>query len=147
MAVPKVDFIYKIVPSSPRVPVTSSGKLPMDYLLPVSDLDEKDGFMHMSTAIQVPKTLNLFFSTSVSDKASVYLFKVPYKPLADRGMVRWEDAAGVLDVEGSFPHIYDERKFKMSHEEVESVSEVVSETSEKDWDGAVDRLTKSGWLE
>ena len=45
-----------------------------------------------------------------------------------------------------FPHIYDDGKFKLSQEEVESVAEVVSESGEEHWGSALDRLSRSGWL-
>ena len=146
----EVLFIYKIVPSSAAVPTRSSGQLPEDYLLPVSDLDRKSGFMHMSTAAQISNTLKNFFPTSSSPIDSIYLLKVPYKPLKERGLVRWEDPDGKIggprDGEGMFPHIYDDRQFKLSHEEVESVFELVSEAGEIGWEPALSRVTEKGWL-
>ena len=39
------DFVYKIVPSAPPTPI------PSQY--PLSELDQKDGFVHLSTGTQV----------------------------------------------------------------------------------------------
>jgi uncharacterized protein (DUF952 family) len=148
MAATDADYIYKIVPGSSSIPTTSSGQLPSDYTLPTSDLDKKSGFLHMSTAAQVPYTLKHFFATSRQNKDSIYLFKVPYKPLEDRGIVRWEspDAkiGGLRNGEGMFPHIYDDHEFKLGYDEVESVVEVVSENGEEDWEAALAGVNK--WL-
>lgn len=148
MAATHVDYIYKIVPGSSSISTTSSGQLPSDYRLPTSDLDKRSGFLHMSTAAQVPNTLKHFFATSRQNRTSIYLFKVPYKPLEDRGTVRWEspDAkiGGLRYGEGMFPHIYDDHKFNLGYDEVESVVEVVSENEEEDWEAALAKFNK--WL-
>lgn len=144
-------YMYKIVPSTSTVPITSSGQLSKDYLLPVSELDKKDGYMHMSTAAQIPATLSRFFRTSTSAKDMIYLFKVPYLPLEEKRLVRWEDGDGKVHEPwsgdpGVFPHIYDDQNFIMSHGEVETVAEVVSEVGEESWQPALSRLTESKWL-
>lgn len=146
MAVPSVEYIYKIVSSATPVPKTSSGRLPEDYILPPSNLDKESGFIHMSTAAQVSNTLKLFFHAPASTRVSVHIFKVPYKPLEEKGLVKWEDPDGRVSAEGSFPHIYDDRKFKLSHEEVESLAEIVSESGENGWEAVLTRATKNGWL-
>ncbi|KAI0024110.1 hypothetical protein F4780DRAFT_725837 [Xylariomycetidae sp. FL0641] len=51
---PLPSYVYKIVPEEPPTP------LPETY--PLSDLDRQDGFIHLSTATQVPKTADLFFA-------------------------------------------------------------------------------------
>ena len=146
MEVTEIAYIYKILPSSTPIPTTSEGRLPKDYLLPASDLDKESGFMHMSTAAQVSNTLRLFFHAPASTKVSVYVLRVPYRPLDEKGLVRWEDPDGKVNVEGSFPHIYDDRKFKLTHEDVESLAEVVSESGEEGWEAALAKVTKNGWL-
>jgi uncharacterized protein (DUF952 family) len=85
---PLPKYIYKIVPNDPR---------PLKDGLPISDLDGKDGFIHMSTAEQTPKTLGRFFK----DANVVYLLKVPYAKV--EGKIKWEEAGA-----GTFPHIYDD---------------------------------------
>ena len=146
MTVPKVDYVYKIVPFSTYVPITSSGRLPEDYVLPASDLDKGSGFMHMSTAAQVSNTLKRFFRAPTPTEVSVYVLKVPYRPLDEKGLVKWEDPDGNVNVEGLFPHIYDNHEFKLSHEEVESVAELVSESGEEGWEAGLAKATKNGWL-
>ncbi|KAI1632990.1 hypothetical protein F4809DRAFT_625309, partial [Biscogniauxia mediterranea] len=42
---PLPTYVYKIVPEAPPCP------LPAEY--PLSELDQKDGFVHLSTATQV----------------------------------------------------------------------------------------------
>lgn len=79
-------YIYKIVPEDPR---------PIGSGLPVSDLDRKDGFIHLSTADQVAKTVARFFK----DADVVYLLQLPYVKVGES--IRWEEAGS-----GTFPHIY-----------------------------------------
>ena len=102
--------------------------------------------MHMSTAAQVTDTLNLFFRAPTSTKVSVYVFRVPYKPLDEKGMLKWEDPDGTVNVRGSFPHLYDDRNFKLGHEEIDSVAEVVSESGAEGWEAALAKMTINGWL-
>jgi uncharacterized protein (DUF952 family) len=144
----QIEHIYKIVPSSVELPITSSRQLPKDYSLPVSDLDKSSGFIHMSTVVQIPNTLKLFFKTNSSSRDSIYLLKVPYKALEERGLMRWEDpdgkVAGEKGAEGVFPHIHDNHQYKLGHNEVESVIQVVSEIGEDSWDAALSRANH--WL-
>lgn len=49
-------FVYKIVPTPPPEI--------LPHALPLSELDIKDGFIHLSDAAQIPKTANLFFGTN-----------------------------------------------------------------------------------
>ncbi|TKW52565.1 hypothetical protein CTA1_6819 [Colletotrichum tanaceti] len=64
------QYLYKIVPEAPPSP------LPAEY--PLSDLDRNDGFIHLSTAEQLP-----------------------YAAL--EAQIRWDDLpAGA----GCFPHLY-----------------------------------------
>ncbi|KAI0597347.1 hypothetical protein F4775DRAFT_259515 [Biscogniauxia sp. FL1348] len=53
---PLPTYVYKIVPEAPPSP------LPASY--PLSELDQKDGFVHLSTATQIPTTADLFFASS-----------------------------------------------------------------------------------
>ncbi|KAH6697022.1 hypothetical protein F5X68DRAFT_1509 [Plectosphaerella plurivora] len=86
---PLPQYLYKILPSAPPSP------LPADY--PLSDLDRNDGFIHFSTAAQVPITAGLFFTTA----SNLWLLKLPYAPLAEDDM-RWEAASPGT----SYPHLY-----------------------------------------
>ncbi|KAG6012776.1 hypothetical protein E4U43_007652 [Claviceps pusilla] len=77
------SFVYKIVSSAP------SADLPVR--LPLSPLDQQDGFIHLSTGQQVPLTCNAFFGTT----STLWVFKLELSRLADH--IKWEDG---------FPHLY-----------------------------------------
>jgi uncharacterized protein (DUF952 family) len=117
-SIPK--YIYKIVPEDPR---------PLNTGLPVSELDRKDGFIHLSTAKQVPKTVARFFK----DADIVYLLKVPYAKVESK--IIWEGAAA-----GTFPHIYDEDLSKSLHDgNVTTVLECRRDGG-LGWDGVVEKV-------
>ncbi|KAI1260961.1 hypothetical protein F5Y18DRAFT_431750 [Xylariaceae sp. FL1019] len=82
---PLPAFVYKIVPTAPPSPI------PAEY--PLSELDQQDGFVHLSTATQIPKTADLFFK----DATSLWVIKLRYKP-------EWHGATN-WDVPGC-PHLY-----------------------------------------
>jgi len=73
-------YIYKIVPSS--APPSS----PLPDALPVSDLDKADGFIHLSTAAQLPTTLGRFFQKD----EHVYILRIIYKQVEKD--IKWEDS-------------------------------------------------------
>jgi len=75
-------YIYKIVPSSTPPPN------PLPERLPVSELDNADGFLHLSTAVQIPRTLTRFFANT--DK--VYILRIEYKNLEKD--IKWELISG-----------------------------------------------------
>ena len=79
-------YAYKIGESFP-----STGQLP------VSELDRKDGFLHMSTAAQVPATVGRFFRHT----NTIELLKVPIERLDGDGRLRWEASRS----HGVFPHV------------------------------------------
>jgi uncharacterized protein (DUF952 family) len=82
---PSVKFIYKIY-------------LPEDQSLEqVSGLDKASGYIHLSTAQQVPVTANRFFA----DQTELWLHKVDFESVAPK--IKWEDSDGSL-----FPHLYDQ---------------------------------------
>ncbi|QUC16111.1 uncharacterized protein UV8b_00352 [Ustilaginoidea virens] len=76
-------YVYKIVPSPP--PDT------MPEQFPLSELDQKDGFVHLSTGEQIPLTCDRFFKNA----SSLWVFKFELARFSDT--VRWE---------GGFPHLY-----------------------------------------
>lgn len=75
-------YIYKIVPASAVLPS------PLPDALPVSELDSSDGFIHLSTAVQVPGTLKRFFS----DEESVYILRIIYTNVEKD--IKWENDKG-----------------------------------------------------
>ncbi|KAI8986195.1 hypothetical protein BD414DRAFT_487942 [Trametes punicea] len=90
---PLSTYVYKILPAPPPTPLPAA--------LPLSDLDRHDGFVHLSTAAQVPTTAALFFAPH----ASLALLKVDTRRTREQGGVyRW--------VEGmpGCPHLYAARE-------------------------------------
>jgi uncharacterized protein (DUF952 family) len=150
MSVP--TYLYKIVPSSSPLPS------PLPDILPPSDLDKKDGFIHLSSAKQIPGTLRLVFK----DDTKVYILKIGYAKLEKD--VKWEEGSCVPGAsEGDknpdsngrcltllcsvtkgdmFPHLYNELRLK--REEIESIAEWEKDTH--GWDGAVNKAKEDGWL-
>jgi Uncharacterized protein conserved in bacteria len=92
---PPPRYLYKIVPSSSRVAE------PLPERLPVSLLDQRSGFIHLSTARQVPNTLKFFFR----DEPLVYVLRLEYDRIEHD--IRWEDPDGQVcgprGGEGQFP--------------------------------------------
>lgn len=96
---PLPTYVYKILPSAPPSPLPDR--------LPLSDLDRNDGYIHLSTAEQVPETADRFFASS----AELWLLKIKYQTLAagtdgngkvdSKAEIRWEEAGP-----GCFPHFY-----------------------------------------
>lgn len=88
-------YIYKIVPSSSPV------REPLPERLPVSELDQNDGFVHLSMAHQVANTLNMFFK----EEPLVYILRIEYGTVISD--IRWESPDGKVcgprPGEGLFP--------------------------------------------
>jgi len=126
-----MSYIYKLIPSSAPPPD------PLPTHLPLSDLDESSGFIHLSTAAQVPGTLRRFFSS----EPKVYVLRIPYDQVEKD--IRWESP----DAKGLFPHLYNNGR--LGSGEVDSVAEWEnanpgSNDSAAGWD---DALTKAAsWL-
>ena len=116
------NYLYKIISSS--TPIPDIGNLP--DALPVSDTDQASGFIFLSTAPQVPGTLQFFFK----DEPRVYVLRIAYTRVEEQ--IKWEDFKGEVSVlpgeEGMFPHLYND--FKLGKGEVERV-----ETLQKGEDG------------
>jgi uncharacterized protein (DUF952 family) len=82
MAGEEPNYLYKLVPSSAPV------REPIPERLPVSLIDQQSGFVHLSTALQVPNTLKLFFK----DEPLVYVLRIPYDRVAQD--IVFEDVTG-----------------------------------------------------
>ncbi|KAK0101107.1 hypothetical protein ONS95_012909 [Cadophora gregata] len=124
---PLPKYIYKILPSTPAPPT------PLPASLPLSALDSRHNFMHLSTSSQILRTLQNFFSS----ESHVYILRIPYERVAR--FIVWEDTKGNAPPENEgawdvdqrrefFPHVYGnagpgegEQGLKMGREEVESV--------------------------
>ncbi|ETW79007.1 hypothetical protein HETIRDRAFT_324453 [Heterobasidion irregulare TC 32-1] len=129
----KPKYVYKLIPSSSLVP--EHAQLP--DALPVSDLDQSSGFIHLSTATQVPGTLKFFFK----DVSRVYVLRIVYDKVEDK--IRWEDpqaqVCGARGGEGVFPHLYN--GLRLGKDEVERVETL--EKGDDDWGQAVH---SASWL-
>ena len=84
------EFIYKVTTGTQW---NSGGKA---GLVPPMPIDEKDGYMHFSTAGQLRETLALHFK----GQGDLMLLTVPLAPLA--ADVKWEPSRGGA----LFPHLY-----------------------------------------
>ncbi|EJC99614.1 uncharacterized protein FOMMEDRAFT_22754 [Fomitiporia mediterranea MF3/22] len=128
----KPTYIYKLVPYTAPVP----DELP--ERLPVSDIDQNSGFIHLSTAPQVPNTLKFFFGND----PKVYILRLSYEPLEKN--IRWEDpkaeVCGPRGGEGMFPHLYN--GLKLGKDEIESVQ--TWEKGDGGWDEALKKA--ESWL-
>ncbi|KAJ7228791.1 hypothetical protein GGX14DRAFT_415056 [Mycena pura] len=115
-------YVYKLVPSSSPVPS------PLPEALPLSELDNVSGFIHLSTALQIPGTLKNFFGES----DAVYVLRIKYAMVEKD--IKWEDpkaeVCGERGGEGMFPHLYNGGR--LGSAEVESV--VVWHRKGANWD-------------
>lgn len=150
-------YIYKIAPATP-VPQTPSDAS-SDPVLPVSALDESSGYIHMSTAVQIPGTLGLFFGTNEGENNEVYLLKVQ-EDLFDgneNGELKWEspdgNVSGDREGEGLFPHLYlqdqsesGKRRLWLRRGEVVDIRRAISGVGVIGWEGAIEGLVGDSWL-
>jgi uncharacterized protein (DUF952 family) len=79
----KPTHIYKLVSSHPP-----SVFEPLPERLPLSALDTQSGFIHLSTALQLPGTLKRYFA----NEAQVYVLRLDYGHVEKD--IRWEDPKG-----------------------------------------------------
>ncbi|TFK43391.1 hypothetical protein BDQ12DRAFT_674905 [Crucibulum laeve] len=125
-------YVYKLVPSSAPPPT------PLPERLPLSFLDSSSGFIHLSTAPQVPGTLKYFFA----DDSSVYILRVNYKAIESD--IRWEDpkaeVCGQRGDEGMFPHLYNGGR--LGNNEIDSIQHW--EKDNAGWDTALQKA--ASWL-
>ncbi|GAA5894027.1 hypothetical protein JCM6882_007963 [Rhodosporidiobolus microsporus] len=127
-------YVYKIVPHSSVNPrYTFPVPIPAGHTFVLSELDAKDGYIHLSTVPQLPRTLNRFFTTD----PKVVLLKMDYARLSGWKVVKWEPAGGSL-----FPHLY----AQLEGENVESFLELEKREGETEWDAALERAREEGWL-
>ena len=117
---PLSKYVYKILPEAPPDPLPAR--------LPLSDLDAKDGFIHLSTAAQTTATAGRFFSAS----EKLWVLKIPLKQIESN--VRWEESKS-----GCFPHLHGA---DLGQKEVENTKAFTRRESD-DW-GAI--LEGDDWL-
>ena len=117
---PLPQYVYKILSEGPADPLLSS--------LPKSALDAKDGFIHLSTAEQIPATASRFYSHA----NSLSLLKIPLDRI--EAATKWEESGS-----GCFPHLYGA---ELGREEVVDVKEFKRENPEQ-WTNI---LRNDAWL-
>jgi uncharacterized protein (DUF952 family) len=81
-------YVFKIVTSPPDM---------ASERIQLTELDEKSGFIHLSSGPQVPHTCERFFSST----ETLYIIKFPYEKL--KSNIKWERAP---DNNELFPHLY-----------------------------------------
>ncbi|GAA6021741.1 hypothetical protein JCM10207_008561 [Rhodosporidiobolus poonsookiae] len=126
-------YVYKIVPHSSVNPrYAFPVPIPASHTFVLSELDAKDGYLHLSTAPQLSRTLNRFFA----DDPRVVLLKMDYGRLSGWKVVKWEPTgSGEL-----FPHLY----AQLEGENVESFLDLDKQGGT--WDAALEKARESGWL-
>eukprot|EP01117_Protostelium_nocturnum_P012124 TRINITY_DN4447_c0_g1_i1.p1 TRINITY_DN4447_c0_g1~~TRINITY_DN4447_c0_g1_i1.p1 ORF type:complete len:124 (+),score=40.85 TRINITY_DN4447_c0_g1_i1:80-451(+) len=84
-----VKFVYKLV----------AGKVdkPFPDVFPVSEHDQRDGFIHLSSKDQVPRTADRFYN----EQFTVTVLRLNNSIIANN--VKWESAGD----HGVFPHLFD----------------------------------------
>ena len=97
----RIKYIYKILSPSEWNEATTTNRI-------TTELDKKDGFIHLSTAKQLSATLALYFSND----QEVMLLRILSKPLKDNLIYEAPDSQ---KRSGQFPHYYG--KLKKSHVE------------------------------
>ena len=128
---PLPNYIYKIFPNTTVYQGTPI-PVPSDWSFPQTEVDAKDGFVHLSTLRQLPGTLSRFFTAD----DTVQLLKVDFARLSAFKIVKWEQASNG----DSFPHLYAE----LTGEFVRDLKVVKKNSS---WESTVEELIKQGWLE
>ena len=88
----QVETVYKVLTAEDWQAAQASGRIH-------TAVDRADGFVHLSTAVQLPLTLARYFSHA----EQVMLIAVEPKVLAEK--LRFETAVG-SDRAGYFPHYY-----------------------------------------
>ncbi|KIG18275.1 hypothetical protein DB30_01384 [Enhygromyxa salina] len=88
------DGVYRICAASDWAQTTAEGQLPL------SPLDQRDGYVHLSTAAQVPGTLRRFFA----GREDLVLLSICRDRLGD-GELRYEQVNLEAGSE-AFPHFY-----------------------------------------
>ncbi|KAK7061608.1 hypothetical protein R3P38DRAFT_2830471 [Favolaschia claudopus] len=128
----QITYVFKLVPSSSPVPEVLPERLPL------SELDTTSGFIHLSSATQIPGTLKHFFTND----NEVYVLRIKYTTVEKD--VKWEtpnaEVCGERGEEGFFPHLYNGGR--LGSGEIESVA--VWHQTGGSWDSALQKA--EAWL-
>ena len=134
-------WVYKILDTAKNDPrYLFPTPIPASHTFFLPALDYKDGYVHLSTANQLPNTLNRFFA----DHDEVVLLRLDYKRLSAFKDVRWEPTSSGE----AFPHLYGGGGIE--GENVDSFKEVKRNTSLSEkttaWNDPLEQLRSEGWL-
>lgn len=88
-------YLYKILDQPPPSPLPET--------LPSTELDRKDGFIHLSTAEQTPQTARLFFSKH----RKLWILELLTRGLDGRIEYSTDPKAGIKN---GCAHVYDSRR-------------------------------------
>jgi len=127
-------YVYKITDNPPPKP--------LPHALPLSELDQNDGFIHLSNASQIPTTSSQFFSSHTT----LYLLRVSTVAAKAEGSVfKWldEGQTGCIHLHGG-----DGERGKFGRLGSGTVVDIVEwkRNEEEKWDSkqVIDSL--DGWL-
>ena len=91
------EFVYRLATLPEWVATKKSGAAPL------RDIDERDGYIHLSTHAQVIETANLHFANA----DDLLALEIPLPPIAD--LVKFELAPKRGE---EFPHLYGALRFE-----------------------------------
>lgn len=111
------QYLYKILDSDP-------GGQPLPDMLPSTELDTLDDFIHLSTAEQTPITAKLFFST----QDTLWILRLAKDRLDGRILYSTDPSAGVVD---GCAHLHDSIK-GLGKDNIDQVI-VWSRDAKEDW--------------
>lgn len=125
---PFPGFVYKIVDAAPPSPIPHS--------LPLSALDSKDGFIHLSVADQIPITADLFFKSN----DSLWVLKIDSAKSEEKGRLTWAPTDGCV-------HLYGEKAGTWARLGEGTVvgTKQYNRTSEQKWEDAMQEPHGEKW--
>ena len=91
------DKVYKVLRANEWETASNTGKI-------VTDLDNGDGFIHLSTAVQLAATLSFFFQ----DTDEVFLLQLDLEKLDKDKLLYEEPYPNEGKRKSAFPHLYSE---------------------------------------
>ena len=91
------DKVYKVLRANEWETASNTGKI-------VTDLDNGDGFIHLSTAVQLAATLSFFFQ----DTDQVFLLQLDLEKLDKDKLLYEEPYPNKGKRKSAFPHLYSE---------------------------------------
>ena len=87
--------VYKILRTNEWEAASNTGKI-------ITDLDNADGFIHLSTALQLAATLSFFFQ----DCDKVFLLQLDLEKIDDDKLLYEAPYPNQGKRKGTFPHLY-----------------------------------------